>query len=200
MINPTLPFINIENIYYAVYSFLFGDTPIVLYEKFLNLSYFITPYSIAVCFLLSVGIVYCYLRVDKIEGEMFAKLHPHGHGHGHGHDDHGHGEHDDSEVRVVDEPNKRWVRVMSHIDSQNESDWRLAILEADLILEEMLEKMGYKGETIGDKLKGIEKSDFNTLNEAWEAHKIRNQIAHDGSEFKINQSSSRTDSRGRWCG
>lgn len=183
MIDTTLPFLNIEAVYSTIFSFLFGDTPLILYERFLDFSYTVIPYSIAISFLFSVGIVYCYLRVDKLEGEMFAKLHPAGHGHGH--DDHGHKDHDEDEHRVVDEPNNRWQRVLSHIESPNESDWRLAILEADLILEEILEKMSYKGETIGEKLKSVERSDFHTLDEAWEAHKIRNQIAHDGSVFKV---------------
>ena len=61
-------------------------------------------------------------------------------------------------------------------------------MEADIILEEMLEKMGYvKGETIGDKLKTIEKSDFTSLDQAWEAHKIRNMIAHEGTDYILTE-------------
>jgi hypothetical protein len=71
------------------------------------------------------------------------------------------------------------------LNSENESDWRLAVLEADLILEDMLEKIGYPGATIGDKLKGIERSDFNTIDQAWEAHRTRNLIAHEGGDFRI---------------
>ena len=51
----------------------------------------------------------------------------------------------------------------------------------------MLDKMGYHGATMGDKLKSIEPSDFDTLQEAWEAHKIRNAIAHEGSDYTINK-------------
>jgi len=62
------------------------------------------------------------------------------------------------------------------------------VLEADIILGEMLEKMGYiKGETIGDKLKTIEQSDFNSLDQAWEAHRIRNMIAHGGSDYILTE-------------
>ena len=43
------------------------------------------------------------------------------------------------------------------------------------------------GDTIGDKLKAVEKSDFLTIDNAWEAHKARNQIAHDGADFQLNQ-------------
>lgn len=83
------------------------------------------------------------------------------------------------------EKQNRWQHIQDLIKSYNSSDWRQAIIEADIILEEMLEKMGYKGVSIGDKLKVIERSDFITLDKAWSAHKVRNQIAHDGSSFKL---------------
>lgn len=87
--------------------------------------------------------------------------------------------------------NVRWMHVMQLLESHSQGDWRQAIIEADIILEEMLDKMGYEGVSIGDKLKNVESSDFLTLNQAWEAHKIRNKIAHMGSEFKITQGEAR---------
>jgi hypothetical protein len=79
--------------------------------------------------------------------------------------------------------NRRWKNIQSLVNSHNLNDWKQAIIEADIMLDEMLEKMGYKGDSIGDKLKQIEASDFLTLNQAWEAHKVRNQIAHQGSNY-----------------
>lgn len=79
--------------------------------------------------------------------------------------------------------NDKWERVLAHIASENPSDWRLAILECDVILEEMAEVMGYRGENLGEKLKNVERSDFRTIDQAWEAHKVRNMIAHEGSDF-----------------
>lgn len=83
------------------------------------------------------------------------------------------------------EVNPKWLKVIEHIKSDNSADWKLAILEADIMLDAMLEKMGYPGQTISEKLKLVEKSDFDTLDYAWEAHKIRNSIAHEGSDFVV---------------
>jgi hypothetical protein len=83
--------------------------------------------------------------------------------------------------------NEKWERVVTHINSANPADWKLAILECDIMLSEILEKMGYLQPSIGEKLKSIEPSDFTNIEAAWEAHKIRNQIAHEGSEFLINE-------------
>lgn len=81
----------------------------------------------------------------------------------------------------------RWDRVTTLIESQNQNDWRQAIIEADIILGELLTKLGYQGEGIGEQLRRVEKGDFKTLIEAWEAHKIRNEIAHSGSDYSFSQ-------------
>lgn len=87
--------------------------------------------------------------------------------------------------------NPKWEKVQAHINSENAGDWRLAILEADIMLDELLDAMKYRGESIGEKLKKIETSDFTTLQLAWEAHKIRNQVAHEGSEFLLSEPEAR---------
>jgi hypothetical protein len=88
----------------------------------------------------------------------------------------------------TEEPsNRRWANIQSLVHSYNMNDWKQAIIEADTILDEMLDKMGYKGQSIGEKLKKIEPSDFITLNQAWEAHKVRNRIAHSGSNFSLSK-------------
>jgi hypothetical protein len=83
--------------------------------------------------------------------------------------------------------NPKWQLVQKHIDSANQSDWKLAILEADIMLSELLEGLSLPGDSIGERLKAVEESDFDTIEQAWEAHKIRNAIAHEGSDFLITQ-------------
>ena len=83
--------------------------------------------------------------------------------------------------------NEKWEKVQKLMNSFNVGDWKQAIIESDIMLEEMLNKMGYKGDSIGDKLKQIEESDFVTLNKAWEAHKFRNHIAHRGMDFTFSK-------------
>ena len=47
---------------------------------------------------------------------------------------------------------------------------------------DLLEKHGYPGEGVGERLRS---ATFATLQDAWEAHKVRNQIAHEGSAFNL---------------
>lgn len=74
---------------------------------------------------------------------------------------------------------RRWRGVLAKLASDNPSDWKLAIIEADTILDELVATMNLAGTTLGERLKAIEPSDFLTLNQAWEAHKARNRIAHE---------------------
>ncbi len=79
--------------------------------------------------------------------------------------------------------NERWLKVLQHLETDSQAEWKAAILEADVILDEMTIKMGYRGNSLGERLKSVEPSDFLTINKAWEAHKVRNAIAHDGSDY-----------------
>ena len=81
--------------------------------------------------------------------------------------------------------NERWKKVLDYLFSINENDWKLAIIEADLMLFDLLIKLGFKGETMGDKLKEANRESFRSLSSAWEVHNIRNKIAHEGSSFEI---------------
>ena len=87
----------------------------------------------------------------------------------------------------VEKGDKRWTRVIELINSDQSSDWKLAIIESDIILEALLKANSYDGEGVGEMLKQVEPSDMLTLDNAWEAHKVRNRIAHAGSNFELSE-------------
>ena len=89
---------------------------------------------------------------------------------------------------------KRWARIQDQIASPDENDWRLAILEADIVLGDALTARGYREGSIGDQLKQARQEpvgDFRTLDQAWDAHITRNNIAHRGSTHDLNQREAR---------
>jgi uncharacterized membrane protein len=81
--------------------------------------------------------------------------------------------------------NPVWASVRSKLLSDNQSDWRLAIIEADIYLDRVLDQKGFYGDTLGDKLKQIDPEKLPSVQIAWEAHKVRNRIAHDGADFTL---------------
>lgn len=79
----------------------------------------------------------------------------------------------------------RWQYILALVQGTNGSNWRQAIIEADIILDELLTRLGYVGDSVGEKLKQVSPTRFQTLNNAWEAHKVRNEIAHRGMAFEL---------------
>jgi len=183
--DPQINFINNAYIYQKFYDFLslFSQNPDALIAKLLAFFDVIKPLSVLLSLLFLTGIIYCTIRIRVVIAEAKEKAGGHGHGEFAEGGEAVHEESHTAEPAVVVNP--RWEKIMEHVNSGNPSDWRLAILECDIVLHEMLTKMSYHGETLSDKLKAVERSDFLTIDKAWEAHRVRNAIAHEGSNFQI---------------
>ncbi len=80
--------------------------------------------------------------------------------------------------RVTEEIRSEWKRII------RQKDYRHAILDADKLLDFALGKMGFRG-SLGNKLKKAPTL-FKDINGVWEAHKVRNNIAHQIS-YKIDE-------------
>jgi hypothetical protein len=83
--------------------------------------------------------------------------------------------------------NPRWHYIQTLIESPNDSDWRVAIIEADSMMEEILKEKGITGTTVSELLEGAKDSGYRSIQDAWDAHLVRNQIAHEGLDFPISQ-------------
>ena len=142
------------------------------------LSYIWSVYSI-IAFIVSIvfiiGLIYAYIRYHEFGEIEHQFLHDEEHRWQELHGAHNHIE------------NERWHSVQHHLASENPNDWKLAIIEADVLLERTLDKAGYSGATIGEKLKSASIRSFSTIEDAWQAHRVRNQIAHGGADFILTQ-------------
>ena len=168
-------FLNLEYIFLRIFDFVKNLDPVALLNQIIYYISFIDPLAVTLALFLFFVIFYSILKLRKLEKIEEEKFHAKRFKEALAEPDHD---------PVV---NKKWQEVQAHINSTNPSDWRLAILEADIMLDTVLDKMGYQGDSIGDKLKGIDKSEFTTIDAAWEAHKVRNQIAHEGSDYLLNE-------------
>ena len=93
----------------------------------------------------------------------------------------------EEQQKMGDFTNKKWTNVLQYILSENPGDWKLAVIEADSMLEELMDQIGFKGDNLGEKLKSANQDTFKNLSSAWEVHLIRNKIAHEGSDFELPQ-------------
>ncbi|GEM_PF-451341 len=80
------------------------------------------------------------------------------------------------------ERHPRWAIVEGYMSSDQEALWRIGILEADNMLADALREKGYQGEDVGEMLKS---ANFNSVRLAWDAHMVRNKIAHQGTTFTL---------------
>ena len=74
---------------------------------------------------------------------------------------------------------KQWARITNRLETGLEGEYKLAVIEADSMLDDILKRMGYGGETLGDRLKLLTSATLPNIDQVWEVHKIRNNIVHD---------------------
>lgn len=75
-----------------------------------------------------------------------------------------------------------WAGIDLLIKSQNPSDWNMAVLRADALLDGTLKDAGYEGETVADRLKTVDPTHLPSLDRVWSSHRLRNAIAHDPTD------------------
>ena len=73
---------------------------------------------------------------------------------------------------------RRWNYIMKKTESGLESDFKLAVVEADDFLYQTLDEAGYKGETFEELVASTGKKMLPNLDEIIQAHLVRNAIVH----------------------
>lgn len=71
----------------------------------------------------------------------------------------------------------QWEKI-EKLQNQGDVGWQLAIFEADKLLDHALKEAGYPGETMGERLKDARRV-FRSNDSVWQAHKLRNRLAHE---------------------
>ena len=165
--NPPFPF-DYSSLSASVASFA-GDPTALLYD-FLSSNFFLSFqfFLIIISAFFILGISLLLVKMKRIHRESKKKA-------------------VSRRVKFEEVKSKRWEVVQKHMASDNPAEWKLAVIEADSMLEAMVKKMGYGGASLGESMKMIKKTDFVTLDDAWKAHKVRNFIAHQGSSFLLSK-------------
>lgn len=180
--NGGFSFLNLEYLLTRVYdlfgSFQIGDWWGTMPSWFAFLTSQIAVWGMVLTLLLVILIVYTQIRLISVEHEGF-----------HGKEVH---QVHEVETHALPPQQERWKRVMELASSGNPSDWRRAILEADIMLSVVLAQAGYEGSSVGEQLKMANPFQMTTLDLAWKAHKVRNQVAHGGEAYALTERDTRT--------
>ncbi|HCZ28892.1 TPA: hypothetical protein DHU97_04095 [Candidatus Saccharibacteria bacterium] len=73
---------------------------------------------------------------------------------------------------------RSWLTIERQLVRHQEASFHLVVLNADKLLDQALKQRGFKGETMGDRMKAAKQS-WTSANNIWTAHKLRNRIAHE---------------------
>ncbi len=171
---PSVNFLNVEYFFRLLYEFVTNPGGVSLQTDFLQLAsqlwLLVTGLSVIITLCLLALFIHSTIRFHQTrrdEEAIYATEHP------------AHAE--------VERDHSRWEHVRELVERPHESDWRQAIIEADIMLDDLLSQLGYPGSSVGEKLKAVNPERFRSLQHAWDAHKVRNEIAHSGSAFQLTE-------------
>lgn len=74
---------------------------------------------------------------------------------------------------------RMWNRIRARMESGMESEYKLAVIEADSLLDDTLKRMGYRGQTVGERLDNLTAATLPNIEEIRVSHQTRNNIIHD---------------------
>ncbi len=74
---------------------------------------------------------------------------------------------------------KEWQKIKAKLAAEMESEWKLAVIEADKMVDSVLSQIGFKGANLSERLKEITAAYLPSIEEVKEAYKIRSNIIHD---------------------
>ncbi len=74
---------------------------------------------------------------------------------------------------------KKWSSIEKRLEKGWESEAKLAVLEADELLEEVLDSLSYEGETFEERLDLLSSREVKNLEEIKRARRVREDIVHD---------------------
>jgi hypothetical protein len=89
----------------------------------------------------------------------------------------------------IDRYRTSWLTIEQQLVKGEEASCHLVVLNADKLLDQALKQRGFKGDTMGQRMKSAHDT-WSNANNVWNAHKLRNRIAHE-SEVTVGYDNAR---------
>ncbi|OIP76020.1 MAG: hypothetical protein AUK07_00405 [Parcubacteria group bacterium CG2_30_36_21] len=81
---------------------------------------------------------------------------------------------------------KKWQKIKKRLKKDNEAEYKLALIEAGKILDDILKKMGYGEKSLSDKLRHLSSSHVSNLEELLKVNEICQNVIRD-PDYKLNK-------------
>lgn len=79
---------------------------------------------------------------------------------------------------------KRWNKIVKRIESGSEDEYKLSILEAEETLSDVLERLGYKGESLEEKLDNLPSGTISNIEKLKEVSEVRSKVVYN-PDYKL---------------
>jgi len=90
----------------------------------------------------------------------------------------------------VEKYRSRWMTIEQQLRREEEATYQMCVMNADKLLDQALMERGIPGNTMADRMKQM-KSKWSNANSVWNAHKLRNRIAHE-TDVRVDYNNART--------
>ncbi|MCX6765706.1 MAG: hypothetical protein NT136_01975 [Candidatus Moranbacteria bacterium] len=81
---------------------------------------------------------------------------------------------------------KKWAKIRKRLESDNVSQYKVAIIEADSIADKILAGIGFRGKNMTERLEAATPAQLDNLEDIRHAHQIRNRVIQEAS-FSIDK-------------
>lgn len=74
---------------------------------------------------------------------------------------------------------ERWLKTQARLETAQEAEYKLAVIEADSMTDEALKRMSFPGATVDERLQNLSAAIVPNVEEVRQAHALRNNVVHD---------------------
>ena len=86
---------------------------------------------------------------------------------------------------------ERWNKIVNQFNPESTESTKIAIIDADKLVDDALKQIGLEGEHMADRLEKLFPQELRTLDKLWRAHRLRNNLVHNPG-FEIDAREAKT--------
>jgi len=76
---------------------------------------------------------------------------------------------------------QKWESIKKRLETGEESQYKIAIIEADDLIDDLIKRMAYPGADMAERIENINPGQIENIEDIKKAHLVRNRIVHDES-------------------
>jgi hypothetical protein len=92
---------------------------------------------------------------------------------------------------IIKRIDKQWMKILQRLESELETEYKLSVIEADLLLNDVMKRLGYEGKILSEKLERAKPGVFSQLQTLKEADQVYQNLVYDTSYHLIQSDAKR---------